>query len=275
MTPSRLAAPILVLALATGVACSKGDDNGPTGPSGIPTLVSISVTPNTDLIKIKAVETFTVTASFSDGTSQVVQGTWGSDAPGVATADAGRVTGVAAGTATIFADYQGFRATRAIRVVPDYHGRWDGDWAVGSCTGDGDFIDLCSEYATGELFGLTLVANQNRDAITGTTDFGDNLPGPVTGTIQPNGHLVVSGTYTISVDDVTMELTVGEWDTTTTDNQRMTGHLAVTGRAVGVQGSFKIAGDLHVVAKTSSVPAAVRGPNGSLLGRVRAALRRR
>jgi hypothetical protein len=248
--PRLVAALVLLAALG---ACGK-HSNGPSGPSGTPTLTGVSVTPATDLLTIKSTVTFTATANFSDGTSQTVQGTWGTDAPTIATVEGGRVTGVAPGLATVFADYQGQRGTRTVRVVPDYQGHWSGDWSVTGCTGDGDFSDICSVYVIGDLYALTLVASQTRDTITGTTDFGDNLPGPVTGTIAANGHLTVSGTYTITIEDLTIELTVGNWDTLTLDNQRMTGHLSVTGRAVGVQGSFTVTGDLHVVSKTSTVP---------------------
>jgi hypothetical protein len=253
MTPRWIFLVPLAALFAVGTGCDK-DGNGPVGPSS--NVLSVSIGPATDFIKIKAIEPLSATASYSNGTTQTVQGTWGSDAPAVATVDgSGRVTGLAAGLATIFVDYEGLRATRTLRVVPDYHGRWIGDLSVTGCSNDGDFIGFCSEFPTGELVLLSLVINQTRDTVTGTTDFGDDLPGPVTGTILMNGQLVLSGTYTISIDEILVELTVSEWETTTADNERMTGHVRVTGRAVGVQGTFSITGDLHIVVKASPVPA--------------------
>jgi hypothetical protein len=250
---SRWSIPLLVVLAGVVVGCEK-EDNGPLGPSDV-TLASISITPATDLIKLKATETYTITALFSDGSSQVVTGSWSSDTPSIAAVEApGRIAGAGAGQATITVEYQGLRATRTVRVVPDYHGRWEGDWSVSACSGSGDLQEICEVYPPDELFGLTLVANQTRDTITGTIDFGDDLPGPVTGTIAMDGQLSVGGTYTITVEDITLELTVSNWDTVTTDNQRMTGSMRVTGRAMGVQGSFTVDGNLRIVTKTSSQP---------------------
>jgi hypothetical protein len=253
---SRWLAALLLAALSLFTfACGKDSNtNNQTGPSC--TVTGLTLTPATDFVRTKATETFGVTAACSGGTTQPVQGTWGTDAPSVATVDAtGKVTGVGSGQVTVFADYQGFRGTRLVRVVPDYQGRWSGDWSVTGCTENGDFAGICAGYVVGDLYGLTLVSNQARDTMTGTTDFGDNLPGPVTGTIQMNGHLVVNGTYTITSEGVTIEITVSNWDTFTADNLRMTGHLRVTGRAVGLQGSFSVDGDLRIVTKTSTTPA--------------------
>ena len=251
---------ILALVVIVGAAASGcSNDEGPTSPSPTRTLTSVSVSPSIDLIKIKQVETFTVTANYSDGSVEAITPAWGTDAPGVASIEnTGRVTGVGSGLATIFADYQGLRGTRLLRVVPDYHGRWEGDWSVTACTADGDLVGACEAFPYGEIFLLTLTVNQTRDQVTGTTDFGDNLPGPVTGSILQSGHLVVGGTYTLDLGDgLIAEVTVSNWETLTIDNQRMTGRLRLTGRVPGFQGAFSTDGELRIVTKTSANPARV------------------
>lgn len=266
--------PFSVILLVFLTACGKS--SSPATPT--PTVSGLSIAPATDMIKIKASESFTAQATYSDGTSHAVTASWSSDNSSVATIDAsGRATAVNSGSATIIADYQGMRATRLLRVVPDYQGRWQGDWTVTACTEDGDWqrIRTCeSVYPNGSLWALTLSANQNRDAVTGTTDFGDELPGPVNGTIRTDGHLVLTGTYTIVFENLPVEITISEWDTTTTDNQQMSGRLRLTLRAAGVQGSVGVSGDLRIVSKTSTTPVLTSSGGGVGIGRAIARIMR-
>ena len=178
----------------------------------------------------------------------------------------GRATGVASGQATIFADYQGLRGTRLLRVLPDYQGRWRGDWRVAACAEEGDWRGICREFTNAALFALNLGLTQARDSVTGTTDFGDELPGPVTGTIGMSGHLVVSGTYTITLEGIPIEVTVSNWQTLTTDNERMTGRFRLGMRAAGLQGSFSTDGDLRIVTKVSATTIAATDREARGLG---------
>ena len=262
---------VIVFALVAAVGCGK--DESPTSPSSS-TLASLSITPATDLITIKGSETFTVTGTYSDGSTRTVQATWGTDNAGIATVDAsGRASGVASGQASIIADAQGQRATRLLRVVPDYHGRWRGDWQVTGCADEGDWRGACAEFPSQSLFGLSLVLSQTRDTVSGTTDFGDDLPGAVTGTIRMDGPLVLGGTYPVVLEEIPMEITVGSWETVTTDNERMTGRFRLTLRAAGLRGSIGIDGEVRIAAKTSSsmlsTTAGARGLHGAIAGGLR------
>jgi hypothetical protein len=237
--------------LAIAVGCAK--DEGPTSPSS--TLAGVSIAPATDLIKIKGTETFSVAGTYSDGSTRTVQATWGTDNAAIAAIDStGRASGVASGQASIFADAQGRRATRLLRVVPDYHGRWLGDWTAVACGDEGDWRGACAEFPPGSLWGLLLDVTQTRDTISGRTDFGDDLAVVVTGTIMVSGPLVVNGTNTIVIEGLPLELTVSNWETVTSDNERMTGRFRVTFRAAGLQGSLGIDGEARIVAKTSASP---------------------
>jgi hypothetical protein len=241
---------VIALALAVAVGCGKDDD--PIRPS--PPLTGLSITPDTNLIKIKGTETFSVTGTYSDGSTQSVNATWGSDNGAVATMDSsGRAGGVTSGQATIFADAQGQRATRLLRVVPDYHGRWQGDWTAAGCSDDGDWRGACAEFPSGSLWALWLDFTQTRDTISGRTDFGDGLAVAVAGTIMMNGPVVLNGTSSIVIEGLPMEATVSDWETITTDNERMTGRFRFTIRAAGVQGSLGLQGEARIVTKTSTI----------------------
>ena len=262
----------LVIGIAIVVsACGNNSPSTPVTPTKTPT--GLSITPNTDLITIKGIETFKSTQTYTDGTSEIVTATWNSSVPDVATIESstGLTNGIGAGQTSITAQYQGRTATQALRVVPNYHGRWQGDWAVATCTSDGDWLraNICaSAYPTGSLWMITLDATQSRDAITGMIDFGDNSPGAVSGAIAMDGHLTVGGTYTLTVDGLSVEVTVSNCETNSTDNQRMTGHFRLTLRAAGMQGAVTVDGDLRICSKGAASPANALGV-AHVLGRVR------
>ena len=55
-------------------------NNADAGTAPAAATASVAITPSTDLIKIQGTESFTVTATMSDGTSKAVSGAWTSDA---------------------------------------------------------------------------------------------------------------------------------------------------------------------------------------------------
>jgi hypothetical protein len=141
--------------------------------------------------------------------------------------------------------------------VPDYQGRWNGDYVVTSCTSDGDFQrgNFCGEFPTTDLYALTMGLSQDRDAVNGTSDFGD-LPGPVQGSIRMSGHLLLSAAFTLPVDDFVIDVTLADWEALSTDNERMTGRFGMVVRAARLQGSARIDFELRIFGKTSTTPVA-------------------
>ena len=259
---------------------SCGDGGTPTSPPppGPPlTTTALAITSPTDLLKINQSETFTLTASMSDGSTRTAAGTWRSDNPVVAAVDSnGRVTGAGSGETAISAQSNGMSATpRTIRVLPDYQGRWGGDWRLAGCTTDGDWArsDICRDVPVGTLlpFGLTLT--QDRDSAAGTATL-DDVVGPVQGSIRLSGHLGVGGTFTFSDEGITIDVTVTDWETTTTDNQRMTGRFVLVFRAARLQGSVRFDGELRIVAKSAATPLSPAGRQGQLHRALAAATRR-
>jgi len=83
-----------------------------------PVLASIDVTPATKSLAVAAIGALVATATYSDATTADVtaEATWTSSAPAKATVSAGFVTGIAAGTATVTATYQGQSDTCAVTV---------------------------------------------------------------------------------------------------------------------------------------------------------------
>lgn len=263
---------VIILLLAT-VACGDGN-GGLTAPSPTVVITGLSITPAADLIKLRTRETFTATVTFSNGNSRPVPAVWGSDDPEIVAVDSsGLATGTGSGQTTIFADYEGHRATRLVRVVPDYHGLWQGDWRAAGCTEQGDWCGLCREFQTGMVWGLELDVAQNQEAITGTVDFGRSA-GPVSGVIDLDGHMELSGAYTITIADQDIRISVTDWETITTDNEQMTGRFRATMQACWCQGSLSVDAQLRVVVKAAGtpVPSAVSRTEG--LDRLVAQLRR-
>lgn len=256
---------VLVLGL---VSCGGSDgERPPTSPTPTPTATGLTISSPTDLLKINQSETFVLTAAMSDGSTRTVAGAWRSDSPAVAAVDSnGRVTGAGSGETAISAESNGLRAApRTVRVLPDYQGRWSGDWRLAGCTTDGDWTrsDICRDVPVGTLlpFGLTLT--QDRETATGTVTL-DDVVGPVHGSIRPAGHLGVGGTFTLTDEGITIDVTVTDWETTTTDNQRMTGRFVLVFRASTLQGSVRFDGELRIVGKSAATAQSPAGRKGHL-----------
>lgn len=251
--------PLLALPIVSA-SCGGGDGGG-TAPT--PTTVSaLAITSSSDLLKINQSGTLTATATMSNGSTMTVTATWRSDNPAVATVDGnGRVTGIGSGESAISAEFNGVRATpRTIRVLPDYQGRWTGDWRVAGCTVDGDWArtDICREIPVDSISPFALALTQERDTAAGNVAL-DDVQGPVQGPIRLDGQLNVSGAFTVTDQGVVIDVAVADWETTTTDNQRMTGRFGLVFRAAGLQGSVRFTGELRVVAKTASASLTAAG----------------
>jgi Bacterial Ig-like domain (group 2) len=268
-------AVVLVLVLGL-ISCGGGGEAPRTGgPS--PVITGLAISSSTDLLKINQSETFTVTATMSNGSTSTVTATWRSETPAVATVDAnGRVTGVGSGDTTISAEASGVHATpRTIRVLPDYQGRWSGDWRVAGCTTDGDWrrTDICRDVPIDSLLSFALTLTQDRDTASGNVTL-DDVAGPVQGPIRSGGHVNLAGAFTSADDGIVLDITVSDWETTTTDNQRMTGRFTLAFRATGLQGSVRFDGELRIVAKSGAASLSATGGQLRLRRALAAAARR-
>jgi hypothetical protein len=223
----RLAVVLTLAGLCWTPGCGKSD----TSPS--PTVSNLSLSPATDWVKIKGTERFTVTALYSTGASESVSPTWTSNNGGVATVDSGGlVTGVAAGQATIVATFQSKTAIRDLRVIPDYAGRWSGNWSVTSCTTSGALPSAWCNSIQNASLPATLQINQTKDQVSATWTLQESN-GTAQGSVSSDGKLTLAGSNLQS--GVTIEIV--SWQTVTVDNQSMTGTFTLKWSPAGVAGS--------------------------------------
>lgn len=244
----RIGQWLVVGGLMTSAACGG---SSPSGPG--PVSQSLTISPGLDLLKIKASETLSAALTASSGQQTPTTATWTSDAPAVAAIDGnGRITGQASGSATISAQASGLRATVTLRVVPDYHGRWEGLTRVTGCADEGDFDTLCDEVVGGGL-PLSASITQTRDAVTVDVDF-DDARGRISTTIQSSGRIVTTGQLTLTIEGIAFDVALSEWDTTSVDNQAMTGRYRLEVRHARLTGFWRLEGEFASIQKTSGTP---------------------
>jgi hypothetical protein len=251
----------LLTSLVCLAACGGSSGGGNTAPT--PTVQGITVSSSSDLIFIGASETFTATASMSNGGSQPISSgaSWGSDATGVATADSsGKVTGVGSGMATIFVDYQGRRGTKLIRGLPNYQGAWSGSYAITNCSQTGDFsrINFCSSFGVNRVLPTNLTLTQDRDRVQGRFFLG-TLGGDATGPVQGNGQLLLTG----AVQDPAATIETS-WSVTSLTSGRINGSLSFIWRSPGLTGDARVNADIRDLNRTSGITRSIAGslPSG-------------
>jgi hypothetical protein len=231
---------VLVALAVVSVFAAACDKSSPAEPTK--TVSSLSMSPGTDWIRIKGTEKFNVSAQYSTGAAEAVTPAWTSDSTGVATVDAsGTVTGIAAGQATITASYQGKSITRALRVIPDYAGRWAGSWAVTSCAVQGDFVANWCEPVRNGVFPATLDILQTKDVVSATWTL-QEATGSAQGSIAADGKLSLTGSTPLQAG-VRIEITL--WQTVTFDNRTMTGSFTLKWTTSGKSGSAQTTANLQ------------------------------
>ena len=149
----------LVLMSTWHVACGSSDDrtsSAPTAPTPTPTLSGLAVSRLPSQIVVGSTVQVQATARFSDGTVQAVTPQWTVSFQAEIT-PAGLLTAKNAGSATVFATYQGFTANSSFFVVPDYSGTWRGGWRRLECFGprcsEGDRANPAVELLIGQHSG--------------------------------------------------------------------------------------------------------------------------
>lgn len=176
-----------------------GSSSAPLAPTiGTITGVTLTVNPPPVGASVQALAVVTL----STGTSAPVSAGFTSDTPSVATVTAaGVITGVSIGDVTISVDYQGFKASKKVRVLPNYSGVFYGTYTLDSCTDSGGFTDtgFCAGFAAGWIGYLALNNSLSADltALGGQFILDPSASlglGTTTGTISPVGDLTLAGT---------------------------------------------------------------------------------
>lgn len=231
-----------------------GGSKSPIHASDPSQVTSLNLLPDTDFLKIGESATFTMEAVFSNGTrSPMTAATWGCDNPNVATMSGGTARGTASGQATVYGQCEHGRATRLLRVTPDYDGTWAGGYFWRGCTESGQFKaeHVCAEMPVGAEAPIVLRLAQNRDRANGTVVFGA-VAGDVSGTIEMPGNLRLNGAIRYEEDDVVMKVTLSDWSTMA-DGDRLTGTFNLLWTVDGVDGTMTVACEISSVARTNSV----------------------
>jgi hypothetical protein len=150
-------------------ACGGSNPAGPSyspPPPGTPAIVAISIQPPGHVLSGSEV-VLNVLAVLQGGTSRPIAPTLTSSSPSTVTVGAGTaIMGKDVGTATITATYQGFTATRAITVEPDYAGVWTQRYNVITCTDERVLrtADWCRRLTSGSLPVMFALQRLNDDA---------------------------------------------------------------------------------------------------------------
>jgi hypothetical protein len=200
----------------------------------------------------------------SNGQSQAIAAGWLSDAPGVATVtDAGVVTGIANGRATIYVISGGRQGQQVVRVVPDYQGRWSGGLRVTACTETGFFVTIgfCAMIPVGVIDPYTVSLAQSGEQMTArlaleTTILFPTVPAPIgaEGTSSFSATYVdISSGLSIESSALINSLRVGE----------LTGTVSEVWRVPGLSGEGRLAQDIVGTTRTSTTALTGGGGGGS------------
>jgi hypothetical protein len=271
----RLGGLVSVLsALVVLASCGGSSGGGPNNPT--PTPTSITVVSSSTTMSLGQVETFSANFAMSNSTTQIVTGgTWGSDAPSVATVNptTGLVTAVGRGEATIFVDAQGLRGSKRITVNVTYTGTWTGSYAFTGCTHTGDLalIDFCGIFTIGALDPVSFTLTQTGNTVTGRTSLDIFVSAPFTATVAGNGGL----TFTAVYSDATVTISQA-WQINIGQSGQMTGTVVQTWTGAGVNGNAVVSGTIQNVTKTPGTGVQnFPSRSGSIVGRLAALLKRR
>jgi hypothetical protein len=179
--------------------------------------------------------------------------------------DAGLVTGVGNGPATIYVISGGRQGQQTVRTVPDYQGSWSGGLRVTSCTQTETFasVNFCGDFGVGSMDGYSLSLTQSGEQLTARLAYGPSIPFPSVATlIAANGTSSFSSTWldvssglSIEANVVINSLRVGE----------LTGTVNEVWRHPGASGEGRLVQDIVGTARTSTTPTAfsVGEPGGA------------
>lgn len=191
----------VVTLLAGSIACATPV---PNAPAQITTALTIN--PFRDALNVAQRVQF---VAMKDG--RVVDAAWSSSDTEVIIAQAnGAVVAVAPGVSTIRATADGETASVVLRVVPDFRGTYAGGMEVEGCrpiSGAGPLSD-CERGVPYRINSL-VIDQQDGSAVAGNLNlFLTPTAGRVSGTVDTNEHVVLTGTAT----SAGAKLVIERWD---------------------------------------------------------------
>lgn len=262
----------VVSAFVVLVSCGGGSGGGPNNPSPTPTSITITSTGAT--MFLGQTETFSATFTLNNGNTQIVSGgTWGTDAPGVATVNpaTGLVTAVGRGDVTIFIDAQGLRGTKRITVNVTYSGTWSGSYRFTSCSHSGDLaaLDFCGLFPIGLTDSVVMTLTQTGSTVTGRTALDGLTSGQFSTPIAADGGLTFTAVFTDGVVTISQA-----WQVNIAQSGQMTGTVVQTWTGAGLNGNGVVSGTIQTVTRQPG-DALRRGIGETSVARAAALLKRR
>jgi hypothetical protein len=234
------------IALLVMTAWGCGGGGGDSTPAPTPVTLTLSGPESPYFIG----SNYTFTAS--------VQGaTWGNDAPSIVTINNGTMTGLASGNVTIWADARGQRATKLLRVMPNYGGSWSGSYTVASCVETGQIaaVHFCrDEFRPGRPLRAYANITQNNANVSATMSLGDTDLRAANGVISMGGDLHLAASKT--EDGVTLNTT---WDLTSKTAGQLKGSVNFTISSTEGTGYIQVIGHNIDAARDSASAQGLRG----------------
>jgi hypothetical protein len=243
----------VIIATGIGLVFVSGCGGSSTPPSPVATGVVI-VAPE-GVLYLGVTYTFTANGQLSNGTTNAAAGTWGSDAPSVATVSStGQVQIVGLGEATIFVDAQGMRGTRRIRSTVNYAGEIDGALRVTGCSQSGVFAqnDACDEASNGTLFRFLGEFSQNGgNVVVATMDLVDWPAEPVTATVNGAGELRFTSEHR-QTDDGLEFVGTAQWVFRPRGLTQIEGTAVWRMRIAGLAGTWELRGTIPPLSRSAA-----------------------
>jgi hypothetical protein len=195
--------------------------------------------------------------TLSDGQSRAITSGWLSDATAVASVtNAGLVTGVANGRATIYVVAGGRQGQQVVRVVPDYQGRWSGGLRVTSCTQTGVFANsgVCAESPVGTTYRYTLGLSQTGEQMTAAVDYGAPWLFPtIAAPIREDGTSAFTPSMSATDPEVGITLSVeAAFAINSTRAGELTGTVNEVWRVPNIPGEVRLNQDIVATTRSST-----------------------
>ena len=266
----RVTGWVSTIGLTCTLAACGGESSGstPTGPSSAaPSATAVSVTVKSPVRMGESAQA-TGSATLSGGQPQNVTSGWRTDAPNVATVtDAGMVTGVANGRATIYVVAGGRQGQQVMRVVPDYQGQWTGTIRVASCTQTGVFVDigLCKEVPVNSSEGFDVGFTQDGENMNARLFFGPNGSQTVPAPIAPEGTAAFTAGTTFTEEGIRLMLET-VWQVDSPRVGALTGRINDVYRFAGYSGEGRVS--YEIVSATRGSTAGTQRTGGGRWSRV-------
>jgi len=178
---------------------------------------------------------------------------WRSDAVAVATVtDAGLVTGVGNGQANVYVITGGRQGQQVIRVVPDYHGEWEGTLRVTSCAQTGVFaeISLCSDVPPNSTEGFDLTLTQTAEALSVLMYLGGGFQ-TVSTPIAGDGSAAFAGRSSYTEEGITLTLD-SAWQINSARVGALSGTVTDVYRVTGYPGEGRVVYDIQSTTRTAT-----------------------